>query len=191
MAKSKTKAAARRRVVSKPKAAKAKAEKLKKAKDKVAIKEADKRTAASDREVAKHKAGVKKDAVAPVGHGGFRRDFLDNANEMQALNTKADNDQTVHAGSAPPSGFPVLPAKVRAQAPVRPVRYLIVHKPSGTVTELPRDVAETLARDPTFYKKLPAPAAGGLFPASEFYWKDTNPPEVVGSKVTEPKPVAA
>lgn len=175
----------------KGKADKAKADKAKKAQDKVANKEAEQRTADSNREVAKAKSKVKKGMTAPVGQGGFRRDFLDNRNELNDLNVKADNDQTVHAGSAPPSGFPVLPAAVRAQAPIRPVRYFIVHKPSGTVTELPRDVAETLARDPTFYPELWAPATGGMHPIGEFYWKDTVPHEVVGSKVVEPKVVAA
>lgn len=153
--------------------------------DKVAIAEAERRRKDSDKEVAHHKASMKKSPAVPLGIGGFRRDIHDNVNEAKALNARADVNTgpgpSGPADSAPPSGFPVLPPHVRAAAPVRPVRYFVVHRPTGTVAELPRDVAETLARDPTFYRDLWAPATHALHPVGEFIWKDTDPPEVVGS----------
>lgn len=210
MAKSKTKAAARRkaRAAQKPKVNKAKlrkdlsarkgkaeqraATKTKAETDKVVVSEAEQRRKDSDKEVAKHKAALPKGASVPLGLGGFRRDIHDNKNEMLALNSRADANSgpgpSGPADSAPPSGYPVLPPEVRAAAPVRPVRYFVVHKPSGTVTELPRDVAETLARDPTFYKDLWAPATHGMHPIGEFVWKDTTPEEVVGSDAPQEAP---
>lgn len=75
--------------------------------------------------------------------------------------------------------YVVLSAEERAKGFVRPVRQTYTHKNCGTDTSMGLSIAETYARDPSFY--------GGTFccscrehrPLTEFVWKGTE--EQVGS----------
>ena len=74
----------------------------------------------------------------------------------------------------------VLPAEDRAKGLVRPVRVSYRHEKCGTITTMPKPIAETYAKTPSFYgttfccgcqKYLPVGGTG------EFVWLDD------GSKV--------
>lgn len=73
----------------------------------------------------------------------------------------------------------VLSEAERAKGFVRPYREKYVHKTCGTETTMSASIAETYARDPTFY--------GGTYcvhcrmhrPVAEFVWDGTD--ELVGS----------
>jgi hypothetical protein len=69
----------------------------------------------------------------------------------------------------------VLPEEERAKGFIRPVRRSYIHQVCGTVTTMGQTIAETYARDPSFYgatfccaclKYLPVGAQG------EFIWRD-------------------
>lgn len=75
--------------------------------------------------------------------------------------------------------YVVLTPEERAKGFVRPVRTRYVHKPCGAVTVMSRNIAETYARDPSFYSGTFCVACGAHFPLHEFVWDSTN--EQVGS----------
>ena len=73
----------------------------------------------------------------------------------------------------------VLPAEERAKGFVRPVRTSYRHDRCGTVTTMPRPIAETYARQPGYYGRTFCCACKDYLPvgaAGEFSWDD-------GSKV--------
>lgn len=73
----------------------------------------------------------------------------------------------------------VLSAEERAKGFVRPVRDSYVHDSCGSVTEMGRAIAETYARQPSFYGSTFCVACRGYYPVSEFVWDGTQ--ERVGS----------
>ena len=79
-------------------------------------------------------------------------------------------------------GYVVLSAEERAKGFVRPVRHSYKHLTCGTVTTMGRALAETYARDPSFYSGTFCCGCGSHFPVGddgEFVWADTN--EKVGT----------
>ena len=93
-------------------------------------------------------------------------------------------------------GYVVLSEEERAKGFVRPVRLSYVHtgvnplmngnvilsydKPGcGTLTTMSRSIAETYARDPSFYNGTFCCGCGKHYPLDQFRWDGTN--EVVGS----------
>lgn len=73
----------------------------------------------------------------------------------------------------------VLSEAERAKGFVRSVRTTYLHKPCGTTTTMGRALAETYAREPSFYSHTFCVRCGGHRPVAEFTWDGTE--EVVGS----------
>lgn len=76
-------------------------------------------------------------------------------------------------------GYVVLSAEERAKGFVRPVRESYVHLACGTVTRMGRSIAETYARDPSFYSGTFCCGCRAHLPLDQFRWEGTN--EQVGS----------
>lgn len=76
-------------------------------------------------------------------------------------------------------GYVVLSPLERAKGFVRPVRYSYIHKKCGQVTSMGSALAETYARDPTFYSGTFCATCSAHFPLNEFTWQGTS--ELVGS----------
>ena len=75
--------------------------------------------------------------------------------------------------------YVVLSAEERAKGFVRPVRRTYVHEKCGVATTMAQSIAETYARDPSFYSGTLCVGCGKHFPVGEdgdFVWDD-------GSKV--------
>lgn len=76
----------------------------------------------------------------------------------------------------------VLSEEERAKGFVRPVRNCYVHETCGAMTTMGRALAETYARQPSFYGATFCCHCGGHFPVGkdgEFVWLNTN--EKVGT----------
>ena len=76
-------------------------------------------------------------------------------------------------------GYAVLSAEERAKGFVRPVREVYTHLVCGTDTRMSRDIAETLARNPKFYRGGYCIGCRNHFPLDQFVWQGTT--ETVGS----------
>lgn len=74
-------------------------------------------------------------------------------------------------------GYVVLSAEERAKGFVRPVRRAYVHAKCGSVTTMGQALAETYARDPSFYSGTFCVACHSHFPVGvdgEFVWDGTS-----------------
>lgn len=74
-------------------------------------------------------------------------------------------------------GYVVLSAEERAKGFVRPVRRSYVHDKCGTVTTMGQSLAETYARQPSFYGGTFCVGCRGHFPVGadgEFLWAGTS-----------------
>lgn len=79
-------------------------------------------------------------------------------------------------------GYVVLSADERAKGFVRPVRRSYIHQKCGTMTTMGQALAETYAREPTFYSGTFCCACRAHFPVGEdgeFVWDGTS--EKVGT----------
>jgi hypothetical protein len=63
---------------------------------------------------------------------------------------------------------------------VRPVRTAYVHRKCGALTTMSRSIAETYARNPSFYSHTFCVACNKHSPVDEFFWDDGSD-ETVGS----------
>jgi len=75
--------------------------------------------------------------------------------------------------------YDVLSKEDRAKGFVRPVRQTYTHIKCGTYTVMGLAIAETYAREPSFYSGTFCVHCRKHFPVSEFVWKDTE--EQLGS----------
>ena len=73
----------------------------------------------------------------------------------------------------------ILSAEERAKGFIRPVRESYVHTKCGVVTTMALAIAETYARQPTYYGSTFCTACSGHFPVAEFTWDKSD--ELVGS----------
>jgi hypothetical protein len=80
-----------------------------------------------------------------------------------------------------PSGmqeaYLVLPEAERDEGFSRPLRHSYVHERCGTTTTMGNAIAETYARDPTFYTGTYCASCRGHFPVGEhgqFVWAGTH-----------------
>ena len=76
----------------------------------------------------------------------------------------------------------VLPAEERAKGFIRPVRLSYVHETCGGVTSMPKNIAETYAREPAYYGSTFCCGCRGYFPVGahgQFVWDGTK--EKVGT----------
>jgi hypothetical protein len=80
-------------------------------------------------------------------------------------------------------GYVVLSAEERAKGFVRPVRRTYRHAVSaggcGATTTMALSIAETYARDPSFYSGTFCATCGSHFALDQFVWDGTT--ELVGS----------
>lgn len=76
-------------------------------------------------------------------------------------------------------GYVVLSDEERAKGFVRPVRMAYVHTKCGVQTRMHQSIAETYARDPSFYSGTFCAHCRTHFPLSQFVWEGTQ--EIVGS----------
>ena len=75
--------------------------------------------------------------------------------------------------------YVVLTPEERAKGFVRPVRRSYKHETCGVVTTMGQDIAETYARDPSFYSGTFCTGCRTHLPLEEFVWAGTD--ELVGS----------
>lgn len=94
----------------------------------------------------------------------------DNESDAPIVGTKPDGQLT---------SYEVLTEDERAKGFVRPVRTKYLHTKCGTVTQMSRAIAETFARDPSFYTHGFCVACRDHLPNEEFLWDGTD--ERVGS----------
>ncbi len=78
----------------------------------------------------------------------------------------------------------ILSEEERAKGFLRPVRRSYVHVACGSVTTMAQELAETYARDPSFYGGTFCASCGTHFPlvtaeGPQFFWENTD--ERVGS----------
>lgn len=88
----------------------------------------------------------------------------------------------IDPASGQQKAYVVLSAEERAKGFVRPVRRSYVHSKCGSVTTMGQALAETYARDPSFYSGTFCVACRAHFPVGadgEFTWDGTN--EKVGT----------
>ena len=102
---------------------------------------------------------------------------------MSSLTTDPTDPRLTHGSDDAPTAqaevYLVLSADERAKGFIRPVRYSYVHTTCGGTTIMGDALAETYARDPSFY--------GGTYccqcqmhkPLAEFVWSDDG--QTVGS----------
>ena len=76
-------------------------------------------------------------------------------------------------------GYIVLSEDERAKGFVRPYRDSYVHNTCGVVTRIGHSIAETYARDPSFYSGTYCCGCRTHFPLEQFVWDGTT--EQVGS----------
>lgn len=67
-------------------------------------------------------------------------------------------------------GYVVLSEDERAKGYVRPYRTTYVHQACGVATRMGRAIAETYARDPSFYNGTFCVGCKAHFPLEEFVW---------------------
>lgn len=77
-------------------------------------------------------------------------------------------------------GYVVLSAEERAKGFVKPVRHVYTHNPCGYTTRVSTDLAETYARNPSFYSGTFCVDCRAHFPLDQFTWCDGEPMDVAG-----------
>jgi len=71
-------------------------------------------------------------------------------------------------------GYWILPESERAKGFIRPLRQEYTHIVCGGPTAMGLAIAETYARDPSYYKGTFCATCKKHYPNEEFVWKDTN-----------------
>lgn len=99
--------------------------------------------------------------------------------ELSGGGAVTPDHREINPESGQQKGYVVLTPDERAKGYVRPVRHSYVHKVCGGVTRMSQDIAETYARDPSFYSGTFCVACRVHFPLDQFHWEGTN--EQVGS----------
>lgn len=93
-----------------------------------------------------------------------------------------DDHREINPATGMQKGYIVLSDEERAKGFVRPVRRSYLHLTCGSVTTMGQSLAETYARDPSFYTGTFCVACRAHFPVGErgeFVWTGTD--EKVGT----------
>lgn len=90
-----------------------------------------------------------------------------------------DDHREIDPATGMQKGYVVLSEAERAKGFVRPFRRTYVHNTCGSVTTMSVPIAETYARDPSFYSGTFCVGCREHFPLDQFVWDGTD--EVVGS----------
>ena len=113
---------------------------------------------------------------------GTRREDADRP--QPKLTTDPTDPRLTHGVDAAPvpqaAAYLVLSDEERAKGFVRPVRRRYVHLTCGAITTMSQILAETYARDPSFYGATFCTRCSMHKPVSEFEWDDDSG-EKVGS----------
>jgi hypothetical protein len=129
-------------------------------------------------------------ATSPIGMCAVCRGRLScTVTEEPAIVEPVDRDAREVIGTVPEGvdhrtigpdgqqvGYVVLTAAERAKGFVRPVRRTYLHAPCGRTTTMGTALAETYARDPSFYDATFCAPCGSHFPVGaggEFTWEGT------------------
>lgn len=97
---------------------------------------------------------------------------------MPATTDRDDPRLREHTPDGQQRAYLVLSDEERAKGWVRPYRDSYQHTACGTVTTMGRPIAETYARDPSFYGGTYCTGCRTHLPLAEFRW-------VEGGKVTD------
>lgn len=89
---------------------------------------------------------------------------------MGRLTTDRSDPGLAPTESGQQEAYLVLSPEERAKGLVRPVRMTYRHEVCGSVTTMAHQIAETFARDPTFYTGTFCCHCQKHFPVSEFTW---------------------
>ena len=92
---------------------------------------------------------------------------------------KAGAPQPIDPNTGQHRAYWVLSEEERARGFVRPVRTSYQHTRCGAVTSMGRALAETYARDPSYYGATFCVTCGDHRPVGEFVWVEGG--EIVGS----------
>lgn len=90
-----------------------------------------------------------------------------------------DDHRDIDPSTGQQKGYVVLSEDERAKGFVRPLRNSYTHNVCGTATKMGASIAETYARDPSFYSGTFCAHCRDHFPLDQFVWEGTA--EVVGS----------
>lgn len=93
-----------------------------------------------------------------------------------------DDHREIDPATGMQKSYVVLSDEERGKGFVRPVRRSYTHRICGAVTTMSLPIAETFARDPSFYTGTFCVACRGHFPVGrdgEFVWEGTD--EAVGT----------
>lgn len=90
-----------------------------------------------------------------------------------------EDHREINPATGQQKGYVVLSKEERAKGFVRPVRRSYVHRKCGVLTTMPLAIAETYAREPSFYSGTFCCGCGEHLPLSEFVWEGTS--DQVGS----------
>ena len=106
-----------------------------------------------------------------------------NKETSSGIEAKEPNNASVPDSELKPNGqhkdYWVLPKEERDKGFIRPVRQTYIHEKCGTATSMSLGIAETYARDPSFYGSTFCCGCGNHYPVVEFNWDGTT--EKVGS----------
>lgn len=90
-----------------------------------------------------------------------------------------EDHREIDANTGQQKGYVVLSEEERRKGFVRPVRRNYIHRACGVETTMSQSIAETYARDPSFYNGTFCVGCRDHFPLDQFSWSGTN--ETVGS----------
>lgn len=108
---------------------------------------------------------------------------VDRTKQMLTDGSEVTEDHRELKSNGQQKGYVVLSDEERSRGFVRPVRRSYVHLKCGGTTTMGQALAETYARDPSFYSGTFCCDCGTHFPVGadgEFVWKDA-PSEKVGT----------
>lgn len=101
---------------------------------------------------------------------------------MADLTSDPSDPRLTHGSDSEPvtqaDAYLVLSADERAKGFIRPVRRTYVHDECGRATTMSQAIAETYARNPSFYGSTYCVGCAMHLPVAEFRWDDGT---VVGS----------
>ena len=99
------------------------------------------------------------------------------ARQLSGGGPVTEDHREIKSESGQQKGYVVLTATERAKGFVRPYRDAYRHLKCGKITTMSRDIAETYARDPSFYSGTFCTTCRGHFPVGEdgeFTWYEID-----------------
>lgn len=90
-----------------------------------------------------------------------------------------EDHRDINPESGQQKGYIVLTPDERAKGFIRPIRRSYLHTSCGAVTTMNQEIAETYARDPSFYSGTFCISCRKHLPLTEFVWDGTR--DIVGS----------